>query len=280
MDPFVIAVGADDPNGSLNVKDGSIPAFASVGNAGRHVDVIAPAVHVLGLRDPGSYLDAANPSAVVGGRFFRGSGTSQGAAIVSGAAALMVQRFPDATPDQIKRMLMNSATALDDVSTIAQGAGVIQLERALQPRRPVGYVQRWLPGTGLGSLEAARGNSHVTRDGVTLIGERDIFGRTWNPLQWAPASLAGTSWSGGTWNGSSWSGSSWSGTSWSGSSWSGTSWSGTSWSGTSWSGSSWSGMSWSGTSWSGTSWSGTSWSGTSWSGTSWSGTSWASALWS
>ena len=84
--------------------------------------------------------------------------------------------------------------------------------------------------TGLGSLELARGQDHLTRDGVMLTGERDIFGKPWNAAAMAAAQAAGSSWSGGTWNGSSWSGSSWSGSSWSGSSWSGSSWSGSSWS--------------------------------------------------
>ena len=88
------------------------------------------------------------------------------------------------------------------------------------------YTQDWPEATGTGTLEGARGTDHLTNKGVTLSGERDIFGRSFDSAAMAAKEAAGTSWSGGVWNGSTWSGSSWSGSSWSGSTWSGSSWSG------------------------------------------------------
>ena len=104
---------------------------------------------------------------------------------------------------------------------------------------PSKYTQKFHAGSGTGTLEAARGQDHLTRDGVILSGEQDIFGDPFDAGAMAKLEAAGSSWSGGIWNGSSWSGSSWSGSSWSGSSWSGSSWSGSSWSGSSWSGNTW-----------------------------------------
>jgi subtilisin family serine protease len=273
-DPYVIAVGADDTKGTHDVNDDVIPVWSSRGDGTRNPDFVAPGKSIAGLRAPGSYIDDSYPSGRVGSRFFRGSGTSQATAVVSGAAALLLQQRPNLTPDQVKRLLTSTATSLPSADPVAQGAGLINLKTAAAAPTP-NYVQTWPTSSGTGSLEQARGSAHVTMDGVELTGERDIFGSPWDGTSWSGTSWSGTSWSGGMWNGTSWSGTSWSGTSWSGTSWSGTSWSGTSWSGTSWSGTSWSGTSWSGTSWSGTSWSGTSWSGTSWSGTSWSGSDWA-----
>ena len=272
-DPYVIAVGADDTNGTIDVNDDVIPAWSSRGDGTRNPDLVAPGKSIAGLRAPGSYVDETNPTARVGSRLFRGSGTSQATAAVSGAAALLLQQRPNLTPDQVKKLLTSTAAPLPAGDPVAQGAGLINVKNAAAAATPL-YVQSWIPSTGTGSLEAARGSAHVTMDGVELNGERDIFGAAWNGTSWS-----GTSWSGGTWNGTSWSGTSWSGTSWSGTSWSGSSWSGTSWSGTSWSGTSWSGSSWSGSSWSGSSWSGSSWSGTSWSGSNWSGSSWSSSDW-
>ena len=138
------------------------------------------------------------------------------------------------------------------------GSGELRLGPILSASLPT-YVQTAAPGTGTGSLELSRGSDHITRDGVVLKGEQDIFGKPFASDAMAALEAAGNSWSGGTWNGSSWSGSSWSGNSWSGNSWSGNSWSGSSWSSSSWSGSSWSGSSWSGNSWSGSSWSTANW---------------------
>jgi serine protease AprX len=270
IDPFVIAVGADDPNGTVGLNDDAVASFSSRGNVIRHVDVLAPGKSVVSLRNPGSHVDIENPTARVGGRFFKGSGTSQAAAITSGAVALLLQQRPNLTPDQAKALLMGTANSVNRGTPILSGSGIIDVGRALAAPTPA-RAQVYPYSLGTGSLERARGSAHLVdpTTGAQLTGEQDIFGKAWNGSSWSGSSWSGSSWSGGMWNGSSWSGSSWSGSSWSGSSWSGSSWSGSSWSGSSWSGSSWSGSSWSGSSWSGSSWSGSSWSGSSWSGAAW-----------
>jgi hypothetical protein len=279
-DPYLISVGADDPKGTVSTGDDSIPTWSSRGDGTRNPDVVAPGKSIISLLDSGSYIDQTYGSTGrVGTRYFRGSGTSQATAVVSGAAALLLQQRPSLTPDQVKKLLTSTANKLSDVSSRAQGAGLVDLKSAADARESTAK-QTFALAKGTGSLESARGGAHVQdSSGNELRGEQDIFGKAWDGTSWSGTSWSGTSWSGGTWNGSDWAGTGWSGTSWSGTSWSGTSWSGTSWSGTSWSGTSWSGTSWSGTSWSGTSWSGTSWSGTSWSGTSWSGGIWNSSIW-
>jgi serine protease AprX len=281
IDPFVIAVGAQDPAGTLTTADDTPASFSSKGNQARHVDFLAPGKSLLSLRNPGSYVDTNSPGGRVGERFFRGSGTSQAAAVTSGAAALLLEQRPGLSPDQVKDVLGDSATKVSRGSSQMIGAGLINVGRALMTL-PTNATQTHNFATGTGSLEAARGSNHVVDPltGTPLTGERDIFGQTWNGSSWSGSSWSGSSWSGGIWNGSSWSGSSWSGSSWSGSSWSGSSWSGSSWSGSSWSDYTWSGSSWSGSSWSGSSWSGSSWSGSSWSGSSWSESSWLGEDWS
>jgi subtilisin family serine protease len=288
-DPHVLAVGAADSSGTLDLADDQVPSYSSSGDTGagrksRDPDLVAPGSHVVSLRAPGSYIDQTyGGGGLVTSSLFRGSGTSQAAAVVSGAAALVIQQRPGITPVQLKQLLMRTATSIK-ATPASQGKGELDLARAFATPTPaVSVSDQYSNGTG--SLDAARGSVKLVADGVTLSGEKDIFGMPFNSAAMAVLEAAGSSWSGGMWNGSSWSGSSWSGSSWSGSSWSssswsGSSWSGSSWSGSSWSGSSWSGASWSGSSWSGSSWSGSSWSGASWSGSSWSGDSWANAVWS
>jgi len=300
IDPYVIAVGASQPGSRGRF---SVASFSSHGNATRSPDLIAPGTSVVSLADPGSVIaDQYASTGAVGTRFFRGSGTSEAAAVVSGLAALLVQEHPQATPDQIKALLTSTAAPVAGGAPAASGSGEAMASSAVQAPLPAA-VQSFADSTGTGSLEAARGSLHVTLHGVVLRGEKDIFGDAVDTASLATVESYADSWWGGTWNGATWSGSywvwsptvvdwayapwtsnSWAGVPWSAVTtpsgiWTGTSWSGTSWSGTSWSGTSWSGTSWSGTSWSGTSWSGTSWSGTSWSGTSWSGDGWSSYTW-
>ena len=254
-DPYVIAVGANDTKGTYTTSDDIVPEWSERGDGVRNPDLVAPGAHVVSLRDPGSYVDQTHTGGRVGNtRFFRGSGTSQASAVVTGAVALLLQQRPGLTPDQVKKILTSTAAPLPLADPRAQGAGELDLNKAAKAATPSALVatQTFPPATGLGSLEASRGTVHVVDDstGTALTGEKDIFGQAWDGQSWSGQSWSGQSWSGGTWNGQSWSGQSWSGQSWSGQSWSGQSWSGQSWSGQSWSGQSWSGQSWSGAEWS------------------------------
>jgi serine protease AprX len=256
-DPYVIAVGGDDTRGTDDPKDDVIPSWQSRGNTLRHPDLVAPGKSIIGLRDPGSLVDEANPGARVGAtRFFKGSGSSQAAAIVSGAVATILEQHPELTPDQVKALLMQTAVPLPNADPIAQGAGLINLHRAKEAKLSTvaGAVQTWPRSTGLGSLQLARG-SVVTQDGGTVLqGEQTIFGDTWDPTAWASSSWDGTSWSGGDWTARTWSGDCWCGSSWSSRTWSARTWSGSSWSARTWSGRTWSARTWSGSGWSAGSW--------------------------
>ena len=276
FNPFVIAVGASDTGGTERSSDDFVTDFSNCGSKGRHVDLVAPGRSIESLRVPDSSADIRYPSAVVDTRFFKGSGTSQSAAVVSGAAALIINQRPDITPDQVKALLMESARPLKNSSSTCQGAGTLSLGKALKtetPRAP----QRFKAPSGTGLLDLARGSAKLIDGTVVLDGEQDIFGVEFDSASWSTAAAQSASWSGGTWNGSSWSGASWSGASWSGASWSSASWSSASWSGASWSSASWSSASWSGASWSSASWSGKSWSSASWSSNVWSSKSWGNA---
>jgi serine protease AprX len=267
--PFVISVGAVDANGSAKTNDDWMPGFSSCGTPDRPVDILAPGKSVVSLRAPGSAADQDFPKARYDDRFFKGSGTSQAAAMVAGGAALLLSQRPELTPDEVKKILIDTSDQVWWIANECHGAGMMQLGAAERAKTPKNATQTHDPATGLGSLEAARGTMHVAMDGVPLTGEHDIFGSPWDGASWSGLSWSGLSWSGGEWNGSIWSGASWSGLSWSGASWSGLSWSGASWSGASWSSNTWNGLTWSGLSWSGLTWSGASWSTTGWLGLSW-----------
>ena len=238
-DPYVLAVGAQDTKNTPSRSDDYVPDWSSRGDGKRNPDIVAPGRSIVSLRVPGSFVDSEVPGARVGQRYFRGSGSSQAAAVVSGAAALVIQQRPDITPDQLKGLLTATAQRVSAADPRAQGHGALALEEVFATPTPQ-TVQTWPRSTGTGHFD-----SDLTPDGTNG----------------APSGESG--WSGGMWNGSSWTGGSWTGSTWTGSSWTGSSWTGSKWTGSSWTGSSWTGSKWNGSSWTGSSWTG-SWLGMTW----------------
>jgi serine protease AprX len=211
-DPHIIAVGAMDDAGTASIADDTVPSWSTHGSDARHVDVVAPGVSVLGLRDPGSTVDVANPRAAVGSRFERGSGTSQAAAVVSGEVALLLQANPALTPDQVKVLLQSNADGLPRTSATMGGSGGTDLHKVYQQLLklapiPAAPASSW--GTGTGSIEAARGDSHVGDDTAVLTGEVDVFGQTWDGATWAKADAGRQVWHEGTWRGQTLTGKGW-----------------------------------------------------------------------
>ena len=268
-DPFVLTVGAADLRNTMERNDDRIAAFSSEGPTPDGVakpDVVAPGITIVSDRAAGTTIDQAFPDARVGAYYFKGTGTSQAAAIVSGIAALMFQANPRLTPDVAKATLMGT-TDRNLVGPSGASHGLVDADGAVVASAANSFQYRpanvgLTPGTGLGSLDASRGRFHVRADlngdgqWQRVDGEVDVLGNSWT----------GDSWSGNSWSSNAWalyvsSDSGWAlSQPWTGNSWSGTSWNGNSWSGNSWLGDSWLGDSWSGDSWSGDSWAGDSWS--------------------
>ncbi|MCU1498848.1 MAG: peptidase and in kexin sedolisin [Acidimicrobiales bacterium] len=281
VDPYVIAVGAADHRGTETRLDDTVATFSSRGSEARKPDLVAPGRSLVSLRVPGSAADQENPTARVTDeqghtRMFRGSGTSQAAAFVSATVALLLQKRPNLTPDQVKALLKSTADPIPGADDRLQGAGLIDVRGAYEARTPTLATQTWPLATGAGSIELARGGSHVAdpETGEELVGEQDIFGQPWDGRSWAAAALSGRSWAGGDWNGATWAGRSWAGRSWAGVIWSGRSWAGRSWAGRSWADNAWDGRSWAGRSWAEAVWSGRSWAGRTWAGRTWAGFRW------
>ncbi len=271
--PRLIAVGAVDQAVS------PLTSTAFTNAAGwRQPDMWAPGSRVMGLRVPGSFVDSHYPAAAVGPRLFRGSGTSQAAAVVSGAVALLAGAYPASSPDQIKLALVFSGQDVNGAYT-----NFIQVDKAadlLAAWGPAKEAVTLVFGTpGRGSLEAARGGKHLSFNGVLLDNERDIFGNAWEAAAFATATFTRTSWTNGTFNGANWAGAGWAGANWAGANWAGANWAGANWAGAGWAGAGWAGANWAGAGWAGANWAGAGWAGAGWAGANWAGSSWKSYGW-
>ncbi|HYY08650.1 MAG TPA: S8 family peptidase, partial [Actinomycetota bacterium] len=258
-DPYVITVGAVDVNRTADRRDDEVASFSSYARTVDGFvkpDIVAPGTTIVAARDVGSTIDTLHPDAVLDGDYFKGTGTSQAGAVVSGVVALLYDANPLLKPNQVKSILMGSTFRASQYRT-GGSSGLVDAAAAVQGIGSGEWTNADLTkGTGLGSLEGSRGRFHVHADldgdgRLDLVeGERDVLGAPWDSTSWSSTS--------------------WSSTSWSSTSWSSLISENPGWSSTSWSSTSWSGMYWSSTSWSSTSWSSTSWSSTSWSSTTWS----------
>ncbi|MGH2671461.1 MAG: S8 family peptidase [Actinomycetota bacterium] len=255
-DPFVLTVGAADLKGTADRGDDVVASFSSWGptpDGYVKPDVVAPGITIVAPRAVGSTVDHQHPDARVGDGYFKGTGTSQAAAIVSGVAALMYQADPMLTPDEAKTAILRGATKTSTYRS-GGGAGLVDVTSAIQLARRGIYVTAnlgLLPSNGLGSLDSSRGSFHVYADpdgdGVWNLveGEGDVLGQPWSATSWSALSWSMSIWASLVNVSTGWTATSWSATSWSGTSWSATSWSATSWSATSWSATSWSSDVWS-----------------------------------
>jgi serine protease AprX len=277
--PAVLAVGAQNTKGTMDRTDDAVPAFSQRGATAlgmRAPDLVAPGVSVVSLRVPGSFVDSVHPQGVVGSRFFRGSGTSQSAAVVSGAAALLLSQRPWLTPDQVKDVLRRSAKSLAGVTTDAQGAGALDLTAAYYTNPGKG-VAAPAKNAGGGSLEKSRGRFKVKFNGVPLTGEVDILG---NPVDTGAVAAEETSANPDVLNGATWANGQWQGSPALGASWTGATWAGATWAGATWAGATWAGATWAGATWAGATWAGATWAGATWAGATWADAQWANDLWS
>lgn len=194
-DPYVIAVGGVDGQGTADPADDLMADWSSRGSRWRDPDFAAPGSAIVSLRVPGSFLDEQFPGARVGAGRFRGSGTSQAAAVATGAAALLIADHPSWKPDAVKAAMRMSARSLGEDHR-KQGAGSLDVAAA-DATAPTTAPQTWAP--------------------ARLPSQRDFARRMWFDHQRGHDDL-------NVWDGRRWSGRRWSGVTWTGVKWQGVKW--------------------------------------------------------
>ena len=261
IDPYVITVGATDDRGTLGRGDDLLAWFSAWGSADSNAkpDLVAPGRRIVSLRVPGSALDTLFPERVVvaqnGATYFRLTGTSMATAVVSGAAALLLQRRPTLTPDQVKALIVgttqqyggNSGQVLPD--PIADGSGLLDAYAATLAA-PCDAA----PSSGgllSGGLLAGMLKKPVTvpcankglrpADGFARALYPVLFG---SPLSWKNPFLGGIPWFLLTWDTLAWNSVAWDNFAWDSVAWDSVAWDSVAWDSIAWDSVAWDSIAW------------------------------------
>ncbi len=252
-DPFVITVAAMDDKGSPGRGDDVMAGYSGQGPTAANglvkPDLVASGRSVIGLRVPGSKIDTAYPSSRIGTAYFKGSGTSFSTAVASGSVALLLQREPGLTPNQVKARLLDNAAAGPVGNPNVDGRGSLDAYAAAHAGTFDSANQNAVRSAGDGSIDLDRGSLNLQIQTGSILNpilnllipifqilNSDITAQNlaFDPVAYITSEWSGASWYGASWYGASWYGASWYGASWYGASWYGASWYGASWYATAW----------------------------------------------
>jgi len=206
-DPFVITVGATDDKGTPGIGDDTIAPFSAYGTISsaygitdtRTVvkpDLVAPGTNIISALPQNSRIGMGrdHPNHRVGSGYFRMSGTSMAAPMVTGAIAILLQDQPDLTPDQVKYRLMATAN---------KGFSGYNAERA-----GVGYLDIY---AAIHTSTTESANIGLQPSQMLWSGSEPV---NWNSVNWNSVNWNSVNWNSVNWNSVNWNSVNWSSDHW------------------------------------------------------------------
>jgi serine protease AprX len=193
-DPFVITVGATDDKGTAALTDDVIASFSAYGVAESGLakpELVTPGTNIIGLLPQNDHLTMgiAHPANRIDTTYFRMSGTSMAAPMVSGAVALLLEDEPNLTPDQVKYRLMATADkSWAGYSATKAGAGYLDIYAAVH-------------GTTTQSANIGLTASQLLWSGSAPITWGSV---NWNSVNWNSVNWNSVNWNSVNWNSVNW----------------------------------------------------------------------------
>ncbi|GAC1319410.1 MAG: hypothetical protein NVSMB2_14700 [Chloroflexota bacterium] len=251
-DPLVITVGCLDDNASATTGDDSLCSISSRGTTAdgfAKPDLVAPGrkiVSTLARGANGTRVALAQdfPDRVTSdGQHIRLSGTSMSAPVVTGAVAVLLQRYPSLTPGQIKNILVESARTYPGQP---DKAGALDIQSALTAAATPPTSTTYLPLPLFGP-QAPSSDATIVWNGSTWAtsyysGSQWVSG--WAPSLLTIIGLQAAHWDGTSWDGAHWDSVSWDGTRWQSAHWDSAHWDSAHWDSAHWDSAHWDSVSW------------------------------------
>lgn len=203
-DPFVITVGATDDKATVNTADDTMATFSAYGvseSGFTKPELVAPGRMIVGLLPENDKLSMGreHPSNRLDTTYFKMSGTSVSAPMVSGAVAILLQDEPTLTPDQVKYRLITTANkdwGGYDASTA--GAGYLDIYSAVY------------------ATTTQTANTGLLPSDLLLTGSDPI---AWNSVNWNSVNWNSVNWNSVNWNSVNWNSVNWNSVNWNGDYW-------------------------------------------------------------
>ncbi len=207
-DPFVITVGATEDKGTSDLADDNLAVFSAYGiteDGFAKPDLVAPGRNIVApLADKATTVYTEHPLHRVGDYYFRMSGTSMSAPVVSGAVALLLQDEPNLNPDQVKYRLIATASQNNwNFDPAQSGAGYLDAYAAVHGTT-TGYANQGI----MPSLMLATGEDAVAFDSVgwNSVGWNSVG---WNSVGWNSVGWNSVGWNSVGWNSVGWNSLTW-----------------------------------------------------------------------
>jgi serine protease AprX len=226
-DPFVITVGAVDQHSTSTTSDDTIAPWSAYGRTGdgfAKPELAAPGRYLVGGVNTASAFPNTAPARIMSQNgvyrvhtYMWMSGTSFAAPIVAGAAAQLLARHPDWTPDQVKGALMLSARYLP-LAGFAAGVGEIDAAAAAAvagPPNPNENLDAFVgidPATGQPAFDQASWAAVVSTD------------PNWSSANWGSANWGSANWGSANWGSANWGSANWGSAAWASLNWSALTW--------------------------------------------------------
>jgi serine protease AprX len=125
-DPYVITVGGFDDRGTTESSDDAIADWSSHGvtvDGYTKPEILAPGFGITSTLAKHSEFARDHESSIVDKHYITLDGTSASAAVVSGAAALLLSDEPDLSPNEVKYRLMHTGNSVSGSAAPSVNAG-------------------------------------------------------------------------------------------------------------------------------------------------------------
>jgi serine protease AprX len=197
-DPFVITVGATDDKGSTNLGDDVVTTFSAYGTTQdgfAKPDLVAPGRNIISLMgNVNGVIPTQHPGNRVDNTYFRMSGTSMSAPMVSGAVALLLEDEPNLNPDQVKYRLMATANKnWSGYSPAKAGAGYLDVYAALNG------TTTQTANTGVNASQLLWTGPHPVNWGSVQWGSVQWGSVQWGSVQWGSVQWGSVQWGSDYW---------------------------------------------------------------------------------